>query len=151
MPLYDNAIYLIEANLRELENGGKVRPVAVGCLTDAQLSIINQERASRSPPMPEIIGEVLFMGRHAYNSRCIRDGYSIDDLIEQIKSAMAPSSVVRASPGMTTIESDSFRDDGYGNQVRDKIILECTSRHPKAEIFSVIPKGDQIKPKKKAT
>jgi hypothetical protein len=91
------------------------------------------------------------MGRHAYNSRCVGDGYSIEDVVEQIKSAMSPSAVVRTGANMTALDSSVFRDDGYGNQVRDRVVLECTGKHPKAEILSVIPKGDQIKPKKKAT
>lgn len=151
MPLFNNAIHLIKANLESIERGHRVSAVEVGVLTSQQLSVINQERASGERPLPEITGELIFIGSHIYDSRCRRDGYSIDDVISQISSAMDESGVVCASPKMTTIESSSLRNDGYGNQVRDKIILECTGKHPKAEIYSVIPKGDKIKPKKKTT
>nr|AKN38780.1 hypothetical protein [Vibrio splendidus] len=38
------------------------------------------------------------------------------------------------------------RLDAYGNTIIDNGILELMSRKPKAELFSVIPKGDKIKP-----
>jgi hypothetical protein len=35
-----------------------------------------------------------------------------------------------------------------GNLVHDEAILECSKYRPNPDIFSVIPKGDKIKPPK---
>ncbi|TAM49722.1 MAG: hypothetical protein EPN57_25020 [Paraburkholderia sp.] len=43
---------------------------------------------------------------------------------------------------MTTVQSTVLRDDGYGAMVRDEAVLELYARKPRAELFSVIPKGD---------
>jgi hypothetical protein len=47
---------------------------------------------------------------------------------------------------MTALEAGERRNDGYGNMVRDRAILELTQRKPRAELYSVMPKGDTIKP-----
>lgn len=146
MPLNPDSIYLIRSNLEVLQSGAKVRPVVIGKLTPAQLTQINAERLSHTKPMPEITDEILFIGKHIYDSRILRDGYSIDDVIDQIISAISESSVVVASPKMTALESATLRSDRYGNQIRDKAIFECTTKHPKPELYSVIPKGDKNKP-----
>jgi hypothetical protein len=57
--------------------------------------------------------------------------------------------LVLDSEKMTALESSVERRDKYGNCVKDRIILECTARYPRPELFSVIPKGDTIKPKTK--
>jgi hypothetical protein len=154
MPLFSEALSLIRANLEELKEGNRVRLVAVGTLTDVQLGAINQERAaasarwtSEAPRYPPMVAEVVFIGRHVYESRILRDGYTIDDVVAQITSAMDASAVVLRAPKMTAMENPSARTDRYGNSVRDRIVFECSARHPRAEIYSVIPKGDSIKPK----
>ena len=43
---------------------------------------------------------------------------------------------------MTALKNPVQRNDGYGNNVNDLGILELTQRKPRAELFSVIPKGD---------
>lgn len=55
----------------------------------------------------------------------------------------APESVTH----MTALRSTFGRDDGYGNEVFDEAIFELTARKPKAELYSIIPKGDRNKPK----
>lgn len=57
----------------------------------------------------------------------------------------APESVTH----MTALRSTFGRDDGYGNEVFDEAIFELTARKPKAELYSIIPKGDRNKPKNK--
>jgi hypothetical protein len=154
MPVFSDALSLIRANLEELRKGNRVRLVAVGTLTEAQLDAINQERAaasarwtSESPRYPPMVAEVVFMGRHVYESRIVRDGYTVNDVVEQIASAMDSAAVVLKVPTMTAMENPSPRADRYGNSVRDRIVFECSARHPRAEIYSVIPKGDGVKPK----
>lgn len=144
MPLNDNAERSIRENLNEAAKGNKPRAVPIGTLTNAQLIEINQHRRNRG--WQDITGEVVFCGKHVYESRVIRDGYSIDDVVDQITSAFSAASRVRISPKMTVIENPAKRNDQYGNSVSDQAVLECTSKFPRAELFSVIPSGDTIKP-----
>ncbi|WP_235423327.1 hypothetical protein, partial [Enterobacter hormaechei] len=80
-----------------------------------------------------------------YNSRTA-DGYTVDDIIEQIISAMSDSSELLRTVKGTVLENKIKRDDGYGNMVNDRAVLELTSRKPRSELYSVIPRGDVNKP-----
>jgi hypothetical protein len=89
----------------------------------------------------------LFLGRHICEGRILRDGYTIDDVVDQIASGMdAAATLLHKPPSMTMLENPNLRADRYGNLVRDRIVLECSARHPKAELFTVVPKGDLKKP-----
>jgi hypothetical protein len=147
MPLYDEGPSRIRMNLQALQEGKKPCVVAIGTLTESQLTAINASRASQG--YPPIQAEILFLGRHVYKSRVLGDGYTIEDVIDQIASALHRESVALEAPKMTTMENPVPRNDRYGNAVRDRAVLECSARHPKAELFSVIPKGDHNRPKKK--
>lgn len=59
---------------------------------------------------------------------------------------MSEDSVVRTEHYMSAILNPNGRDDGYGNKVRDKAVLECSIRHPRPELYSVVATGDKIKP-----
>jgi hypothetical protein len=72
----------------------------------------------------------------------------IEDVIEQIESAMDEASEVIANDYMTAIRNPVARADRLGNLVNDEAILECSRYRPNPDIFSVIPKGDRIKPQK---
>ncbi len=148
MPLYENGIDRIRANLETIQSGRKAKVVAIGTLTDMQLNAINEHRLSHNAALPLIVAEVVFIGSHIYKSRILRDNYTVDDVIDQIVSAMGPESLLVGELPMQTIENPHFRFDRYGNTVRDRIVFECMSRHPRPELFSVIPKGDRIKPPK---
>jgi hypothetical protein len=78
----------------------------------------------------------------------LKDGYSVDDVVAQIISGMHESCEFHANPKMNSLVSSTPRDDGYGNSVLDEAAFECSVRYPKPELYSVIPKGDNIKPKK---
>ena len=149
MPLSDEAPALICANLKLVQAGNRVRLVVIGALTDTQLDAINRERSA--PRYPPIVAEVVFIGRHVYESRIVRDGYSIDDVIDQIASGMDAAAVLFQTASMTAIENPALRADRYGNSVRDRVIFECSARYPRPELFSVVPKGDRIKPKRLPT
>lgn len=146
MPLYLNAIDLIRANLLCIQSGSKAKAVAIGTLTEQQLQVINAERESRTPLLPPIIEEVLFIGGHIYTSRIVRDNYTLDDVLDQISSAMSGHAVVIPVPKMTALQIQQPRADRYGNMVRDRMILECSTKHPRPELYSVMPKGDNNKP-----
>jgi hypothetical protein len=148
MPLYANAIGLIRTNLEQISKGYKVKPVAIGALTAAQVSAINQHRLAQNPNLLPVESEVLFFGSHIYKSRCERDGYTIDDVVDQIVSAMDTASVLVGNLPMQAIENPNKRADRYGNYVHDRAVFECMSRHPRPELFSVMPKGDRNRPQK---
>jgi hypothetical protein len=145
MPLYDNALYLIRANLEECARGGKVRAVVIGHFTQQQYEAINAYRESVGLHRLES-PEIVLLGSHLYRSRVTRDNYTIDDVIAQIINAVADTALVLAQPRMTATRSATPRADGYGNMVLDEAIYELTQRKPRAELYSVIPKGDAKKP-----
>jgi hypothetical protein len=82
MPLYEDAVGRMRINLELIAAGRKVRPFAIGILTERQLGAINQSRQARTDPLPVVIAEVLFIGQHIYNCRVVRDGYTIDDVLK---------------------------------------------------------------------
>lgn len=61
---------------------------------------------------------------------------------------MSEESEFMLTSKMTVLRNPMRREDGYGAQVHDEAVLECTSKHPNAIVFSVIPKGD-IPPNKR--
>ena len=148
MPLYQNAVDLIRANFEEIAKGKRPKGVAIGKLTDKQLEEINRARSAHVTPLPPVVAEVIFYGRHVYKSRFVRDGYTVEDVIDQIASAMDAAAGFVHNPAMTILQNRTGRTDRYGNVVRDLAVLECTARHPRPELFSVMPKGDVNKPKK---
>lgn len=144
MPLYENALELIRQNLEQLQNGECPKFQAIGKLTDEQLNTINQKQFEKGLPTVEC-NEILYMGRHHYNSRVVQDGYTILDLLKQIESVLAESSVIENNK---VLKSTIKRNDGYGNMVSDWAVFEMTAKRPRMELFSVIPKGDDKKPPK---
>jgi hypothetical protein len=146
MPLYPNAKYLIRKNLEALQAGQRVPRVTVGKLTKTQIEAVNAQQAAEELPLS--IDEVVFVGRHIYKRRILEEEYRIDDVIDQIESAMSERSEVIANEYMTAIKNPVARADRLGNLVHDEAILECSKYRPNPDIFSVMPKGDKIKPKK---
>jgi hypothetical protein len=135
--------------LKNSKRGNRVQLVTIGTLTDLQFDAINQER--KVSGYPSIAAEVVFVGRHIYESRIVRDGYTSEDAIDQIASGMDAAAMVLKTHAMTAMENPNPRADRYGNSVRDRVIFECSARHPRPELFSVVPKGDVIKPKRPPT
>jgi len=82
MPLYSHAVELIRENLEQISKECKVKPIAIGRLTEEQLESINRHRQARNPDLPSVVSEVLFFGIHIYQSRCVRDGYAIEDVLD---------------------------------------------------------------------
>ena len=146
MPLYPNAKELIRKNLEAIQAGERVPRVTVGRLTRAQIEAVNAQQAAEGLPLS--IDEVVFVGRHIYKRRILEEEYRIDDVIDQIESAMSERSEVIANEYMTAIKNPVARADRLGNLVHDEAILECSKYRPNPDIFSVMPKGDKIKPKK---
>ena len=146
MPISEDDLQNVRLNLTQLSAGEKPVMVVVGSLTDAQFNAVNAVR--RQLGLHEIEqNEIVFIGRHLYNSRSA-DGYTVEDMVDQVASALSALSVAEVSVKMTCIQNPAARPDRYGNQVRDRAVFEATSKKPRMELFSVIPKGDNIKPLK---
>lgn len=149
MPLYENAIALMRANLEAFARGERPPRVEIGELTQKQLQALNDHRLAGNPALKPVLATVVFIGRHVYLRRIRDDGYTIDDAIDQISAAMSATAVFDGGTPMQRIKSATNRADRYGNaKIRDCMILECTAHRPNPELFSVIPKGDLIKPVK---
>jgi len=146
MPLYLNGKDLIRKNLEAIHAGQRVPRIKVGRLTKTQIEAVNAQQAAKA--LPFSIDEVVFVGRHIHKRRILGDGYTIDDVIDQIESAMSQDSAVIANEYMTAMRNPIARADRLGNLVHDEVILECSRYRPNPDIFSVVPKGDKIKPQK---
>jgi hypothetical protein len=147
MPLCKDFEKLIRSNLEICRAGKKPPLIVIGSLSDKQLEEINEERKTRN--MQPITAEIVFDGRHLHKSRCVADGYTIDDVIEQITHALDEESVFMPHTRMTTIARTTTRKDRLGNEVVDQAVFECTVRHPRPELYSVVPHGDKIRPRQK--
>lgn len=146
MPLYNDGEASIIENLRRLSLGERAPMVAIGCFTQIQFTELNLQRKNAGLHLLED-NEILFIGKHLYESRS-RDGYTRDDMLSQIVSAMSSTSVSFTSEIVTFTQNPNTRNDGYGNMVNDRAVFEMTRKKPKAELYSVMPKGDQHKPPK---
>lgn len=147
MPLNQGARALIVAHLQKIENRERVLVIEIGTLTRAQHDEINNYRNKFGLP-PLELPTILYLGKHHYESRIV-DGYTIEDMASQIESGLCDHSVVVAGHRMMALQNKTGRQDGYGNSVKDLVILEITSRRPRSEAFSAIPKGDSNKPPRK--
>jgi len=148
LPLFADGLRKIRRNLVQLQTGDRPKIVKIGFFTPGQLAQINQARASEGfrPLLPEIV----FRGQHLYRSRCEGDGYTIDSVLEQIRSAYSDESIVEFSTGSSLLRNPNKRIDHNGYLVNDEAVFECTGRYPYADLLSVIPRGDgKRKPIKK--
>jgi len=145
VPLYDDAIDKIIFNLMQIEKGERAQFLEVGEFTDVQFAMINDLRTQRRLFLLEE-NKILFVGRHLHQSRS-RNGYTIEDMADQLISAMSDSSVAMFDKHLSALKNESPRPDRYGNLVKDMAVFEMAAKKPKAELFSVIPKGDSKPPK----
>ena len=145
MPLNDGALNLIRQALDAVAQGQRLPMVSIGWFTDEQYQEIRRLQVARQF-QPLESPEIIYRGRHHYESR-IPQGYVVDDLLLQIEWALANDAEALFFGKMTSLRSRRLRSDGYGQQVRDEAIFEMTASKPRAELFSVIPKGDGRKPK----
>lgn len=145
--LLENALELIKENLECLQRGEKAPQITIGYFTAKQFDDINLYREENQLP-PLLSNEILYVGRHHYQSRVIKDGYNIEDLILQIESALTDMSEIVITKKGSTLVSKTLRDDGYGNYVEDTAVFEFTAKKPKSELFCVIPRFDNNKPQK---
>jgi len=139
MPLLPNARDKLRVNLQKISVGKKVKPVLIGHLTEPQLAGVNSFLVEKG--FSPVSNDVVFRGEHVYDSRINKDGYSIDDVIEQITNGMDANSVPIKEHIMSAIRNETERTDRFGRAVRDTIVFRCAGRS-QPELYSVIPKGD---------
>ncbi|WP_165214231.1 hypothetical protein [Affinirhizobium pseudoryzae] len=143
--MYPGAERQIRGNLELLARGGRAPLISVGYFSARQFEDINFARLDADlHPLGQ--NEIVFIGRHLYVSPH-RDGYSIDDMIEQIRHALAEEAIAIITAKMSCLRNLRGRQDRWGNTIYDQAVSEMTARKPRAELFSVIPKGDTLQPK----
>jgi hypothetical protein len=147
MPLSEGALDAVCAQLEAIARGERVHIITIGDLLPDQVALLNRLRESLG--LPIVGSELVFLGRHIYRSRIAQDGYTVADVRAQLASALHETALVQITGRSSTImQATSFREDGRGNQVRDEAVFELSSRTPRIEVYSVIPKGDKIRPRK---
>ena len=119
MPLFKNAAQLIRSNLEEISAGKRVRRAEIGALSEDHLAQINAFRFANG--FPPIIATVVFIGKHIHKGRIVRDGYTVDDILDQIESAMQPCAELQLTETGTALQNPNRRADRYGNSVRDRM------------------------------
>jgi hypothetical protein len=145
MPIDPSAVPDIRRQLERIASGERPTIIVVGVLTPVQHQAISKVRVSLG--LPELESpELVYLGRHHFASRSA-DGYMIEDMIAQVVSGTSIAAHPILTPKMTVLENPDLRADGYGFAVRDRAVLELTARKPRAEILSVVPKGDGGGPK----
>jgi hypothetical protein len=140
LPLFADGLKRIRRNLVQIQSGERPRLEKIGFFTPDQLTHINESRIANG--FQPLLAEVVFHGAHLYRSRCIKNGYSINQVLDQIESAFSTTSVVNFSPPSSVMHNLNKRKDHNGKLVNDEAVFECTARYPYAELYSVIPKGD---------
>jgi hypothetical protein len=149
MPLYADGLKKIRRNLLRVQSGQKAWVAKVGFFTPEQITQINETRISMG--FPALRPEILFHGSHLFHSRCVKDPYTIDQVLEQIQSAFSDASVVDPSRPSVVIRNPNKRMDHNGILVSDEAVFECSGREPHADLYSVVPNGDGLRQKPKKT
>jgi hypothetical protein len=141
LPLFADGLKRIRRNL-QLIQAGEVRPPLekIGYFTPEQLEALNAMRRDKN--FEPLNGEVVFRGKHLHDSRCVENGYTIDEILEQIQAAFTADATVHYTVKLTALRSRLRRSDRDGIMVIDEAVFECTGKYPRAELFSIIPRGD---------
>jgi hypothetical protein len=147
VPLFADGIRKIRKSLELVAAGKKSPYVKIGAFTPDQLGSINAMR--KEDEMEPIEAIIVCDGKHLYKSRCVKDGYSIDDVVEEI--ALAFELAIEAARGgwSTVLRNPGTRIGKEGHIIKDELVFECHQKHPNAALFSVIPRGDGRGPEQK--
>lgn len=141
MLLYRDGLQKVRRALM-LVAAGKPSPfVKIGTFSPSDLEAINRRREEQGyPPIRETI---VFNGKHIYKSRCQKNGYTIEEVVEHIEIAFSRATQLEDGRRWgTVLISPSLREDKNGKNVRDEVVFECSAKFPDAILFSVIPRGD---------
>ncbi|MGH9604696.1 MAG: hypothetical protein ACRD3N_03240 [Terracidiphilus sp.] len=147
MPLFADGLDKIRRNLLRVQAGEKPWLTKIGFFTPEQIAAINEARTAMG--FPALRPEIVFHGVHLYKSRCVKYPYTIDQVLEQIKSAFSEESIVDPSRPSVVLRNPNKRIDHNGASVNDEAIFECYGRQPHADLYSVVPEGDGLRVKAK--
>jgi hypothetical protein len=110
LPLFADGLKKIHNNLLQVQVGEKPKRARVGTFTEGQLIEINAIRASLK--FEPLLSLFLFSGRHLYMSRCVDNGYSIEEVLVQVESALSGLSIVKMSGPAAVLHNPQKRADG---------------------------------------
>ena len=131
LPLYENAVALIRANLETIQSDG--RPLR--CHLQAYASaacLFNQHRWEHNAELPAIEAEVLFIGQHVYNSRIKGDNYTSTTLCRIVSSMSEASAIIGNLP--TGFFKIPFREStGWGRSIVS--LFSSADKHPGRSFF----------------
>lgn len=147
MPLFADGLKRIRRSLERVAAGQPSWYEKVGKLSPDELTVINTIRAAEGHP--PISGRIVCNGKHLYDSRCVKDGYSIDEVIAQTEMAFNLATRPAREGWATLLKSEQQPPNAAGYRITYEIVFECSSKHPDASLFSVIPRGDGRSPGKK--
>ncbi len=149
VPLFASGLKKIRRSL-ELVAAKQWSPFQkIGFFTPEQLEAINAIREKIN--QPPIVATIVCNGKHLYDSRCVKDGYSIDEVVEHTEVAFALANEASRRSWATVLRSTVDRFNEEGNAIRDELVFECSGKHPHASLFSAIPRGDGRGPGAKKT
>ena len=140
LPLYADGLKKIRRSMEMASQGQRTWHEKIGAFTPEQLTALNNLRVGEGFPPVEAV--IVCNGKHLWDSRCIKDSYSIDEVIAQIELAFDLVKHPARDRWATVLKSDRQPPDGSGNRITYEMVFECTSKHQNASLFSVIPRGD---------
>ncbi|OFV50045.1 hypothetical protein [Oligella sp. HMSC09E12] len=138
----------IRKGLLDISNGENNKYVRLkDAMTPQQFDSLVTQRKAMDASYPFKNNFIIDLD-HIYDTRVLRDGYNIDDVMKQVKSATSRKSEVFVDPArkQNNLINPYGRDDGYGNVVKDRIGIDLRGV---PQYRTVIPKGDTVMPTKK--
>lgn len=127
----------------------KLKKVEAVRLADDEQAAFNSARRGLEPKLKSPV--LSYNGRHHYKSRGPTpegNDYLVDDIVSQIESVASNPLALKNDLQGPALQVTKSRPDGYGNQVRDKMVIGV-DQNGRGEIFSVIPDGDGLEKWKK--
>jgi hypothetical protein len=106
LPLFADGLKKIRNSLLLVQEGKHSPFVKVGSFTPEQLKLINEQRGQDDLLPIEAI--IVFNGKHLYKSRCVENGYTIDEVLVQIESAFCATAEV-CHDGRSTVMANQIK------------------------------------------
>jgi hypothetical protein len=140
VPLFADGLKKIRRSLERVANGQIPWVEKIGILTEDQLNALNKLREADGYQLLSAV--VVCNGKHLYDSRCVKDGYSIDEVLALVEAAFDLVRHASRDRWGTILVSDEQPPNDQGHRITYEMVFECTSKYPKPSLFSVIPRND---------
>jgi hypothetical protein len=122
LPLFADGLKKVRRNLIDAKSGTKPGLVRIGVFTLEQLTIINEARRERNfQPIDQVI---VFLGKHLYESRCLPDGYTMEDVLDKVASALSEFSIAGHTRS-ATLSNPNERLDILRRNYYSTLCLRC--------------------------